>query len=189
MVELALAPLAGRADLRICDPAVGEGVFLVEVVRYLAERTGLDPRGICERCIVGVDIDARAIEVARQALPGADLRVGNALAMEWNETFDLVIGNPPYVRQEHLADKAQLRGYRSYDGVADLYVYFLELAHRIGRRWCFITPNKWMTAAYGAPLRAFLAEQQSVEGVVDMSGVRVFAEDAYACVVWGNTAG
>jgi hypothetical protein len=45
-----------------------------------------------------------------------------------------------------------------------------------------------MTAAYGAPLRGFLAKQNSVEGVVDMSGQRVFDEDAYASVVWGNAS-
>ena len=106
MLELAL-PRDADALPRICDPAVGEGVFLVEAVELLVRRTGLDRRAICERCIVGVDVDARAIEVARRALPGADLRVGDALTMAWSEMFDLVIGNPPYVRQEHLDDKAK----------------------------------------------------------------------------------
>ena len=100
-----------------------------------------------------------------------------------------MIGNPPYIRQELLADKATLRAFASYDGVADLYVYFIELAHRIARpggRWCLITPNKWLTVAYAKPLRAFLAKQASVEGVVDMRGARVFDEDAFPCVVWGT---
>jgi hypothetical protein len=72
--------------------------------------------------------------------------------------------------------------------VADLYVYFLELAHRIGRRYCFITPNKWLTVAYARPLRAFLAAQNSVEGIVDLAAERVFDEDAFPCVVWGTVA-
>jgi hypothetical protein len=43
--------------------------------------------------------------------------------------FDVVIGNPPYVRQERLGEiKPALKaGYAAYDGVADLYVYFYEL--------------------------------------------------------------
>ena len=43
--------------------------------------------------------------------------------------FDVVIGNPPYVRQEWIkADKPFLQEhYRAFDGVADLYVYFYEL--------------------------------------------------------------
>ena len=51
------------------------------------------------------------------------------------------VGNPPYIRQEKLspATKHALRAFASYDGVADLYVYFIELAHRLARaggRYC-----------------------------------------------------
>src|SRR5207302_1345055 len=74
---------------------------------------------------------------------GTQLQVGDALALDWAAAFpavfarggfDAVIGNPPYVRQEHLAaHKPQLRGFACYDGAADLYVYFVELAHRLAR--------------------------------------------------------
>ena len=191
MAELALAPLAGRdpLSLRICDPAAGEGVFLDEIVKLLVAR-GANEHEVRARCVFGVDVDARAVAAARRVTP--NVQVGNALAMDWGDTrFDLVIGNPPYIRQEHLADKALLRGFESYDGVADLYVYFLELAHRItrpGGRWCFITPNKWLSAAYGRALRGFLSKRGTVQGVVDLIGERVFDEDAYASIVWGTNA-
>jgi hypothetical protein len=205
MVEIALGPLvSGKSAeellaLRICDPAVGEGAFLVEVVERLAR--GLAAHGwpieaarraVREQCVCGVDIDARAVERARLALgnPVDRVRVGDALAIDWRATFgidrfDVVIGNPPYIRQEHL-DKTGLETFEVFDGVADLYVYFLELAHRIGRRYCLITPNKWLTVAYARPLRAFLAKQNSVEGIVDLAAERVFREDAFPCVVWGS---
>src|SRR4029079_2867444 len=107
--------------------------------------------------------------------PHAQLVVGDALALEHGEPrYDVVVGNPPYIRQEHMTGaKSALRGFASYDGVADLYVYFIELAHRIGRRYCLITPNKWLTAAYGRPLRAWLAEQGSVEGRADLGALPV----------------
>jgi len=204
MVELVLAPLVRGASaealcaLRVCDPALGEGAFLIEVVRVLAralQACGLAPAEARERasaCVVGVDIDARAVAEARRALgSGAALIVGDALALAWERPrFDVVIGNPPYIRQEHMTRaKAALRGFASYDGVADLYVYFIELAHRIGRRYCLITPNKWLTAAYGRPLREYLARQGSVEGVVDLGALPLFADaDAFPSIVWG-TAG
>lgn len=235
MVELALAPLLGHAGarpadgvssaellaLRICDPAMGEGAFLVEVVNVLAAQLArawareADARSsqsgaldvgsareversraraaIIESCIYGVDLDGEALAVARQTLGGAGdhLRAGDALDFEWERwpTFDLVIGNPPYIRQEHLAGKAKLRDFACYDGTADLYVYFLELAHRIAHRYCFVTPNKWLTVAYARPLRRFLANADSVEGVIDLGRVRVFANaDAFPCVVWGGHA-
>ena len=204
MVELALAPVVhGKsadqlAALRICDPALGEGAFLVEVVRVLAAAlaaTGVAPamaRARASACVTGIDIDSRAVAEARRAPgPEAQLVVADALALAPPERpYDVVLGNPPYIRQEHMTGvKSALRGYASYDGVADLYVYFIELAHRIGRRYCLITPNKWLTAAYGRPLRAWLAERGSVEGVVDLGALPLFANaDAFPSIVWG-TAG
>ncbi|HWO17787.1 MAG TPA: Eco57I restriction-modification methylase domain-containing protein [Kofleriaceae bacterium] len=239
MVELALAPLlaspgadagagagacktaAELLELRVCDPAIGEGAFLEEVVAVLAAalaaarlREGAPPadpapllaaarRDVVARCIAGVDVDAAAVAVARQRL-GADARalhVGDALALDWAAAFpeaaarggfDAIVGNPPYIRQESLGapGKAAARTFQSYDGVADLYVYFLELAHRIARRggrYCLITPSKWLTAAYARPLRAFLAAQGSVEGIVDLARAPLFAgADAFPSIVWGT---
>ena len=214
MVRLALEPLVRgkRSDellaLRVCDPALGEGAFLVEVVRVLAEHVRAAwraegslrndaERAVASQCIAGVEIDPRAVEVARHALGiGRELHVGDALALDWSRTFpggfDAVVGNPPYIRQEQL-DKSGLAGFACYDGVADLYVYFVELAHRIlrpGGRFCLITPSKWLTVAYGRPLRAFLAERGSIEGVVDLSRQALFAgADAFSSIVWGRAGG
>ena len=123
-----LAPLLSRTDLlalRICDPAVGEGAYLIEIVRVLGE--ALAARGmpldrarrlVAERCVHGVDIDARAVaaaHVAVESFVGArvpalreHLRVGDALAIDWKVRFDALVGNPPYVRQELLANKAAI---------------------------------------------------------------------------------
>jgi hypothetical protein len=211
MVRLALAPLIagrGREDLlalRVCDPAIGEGAFLVEIVRVLGEALGGSPearRLVAERCLVGADIDPRAVASARRAVEAAvgatvpalheRLRVGDALELSWPSDLDAVIANPPYVRQELLgAHKRALRNFAVYDGVADLYVYFIELAHRLvrrGGRYCLIVPNKWMTAAYGRPLRELLARERSVEGVVDFArALPLFGDaDAFPCILWGT---
>lgn len=201
MVRRALAPLRGA--VRVCDPAVGEGAFLLEVIDYLAARERETPRRIAETCVFGADIDAAAVERARQAIArstGASMAVlrehlvvADALQLAWPWRFDAVVGNPPYIRQElFAAAKPALATYEVYDGVADLYVYFVELAHRLlapGGRWCFVMPNKWMTAAYGRPLRAFLHARASVEGLVDLAGSELFGVDAFPCVVWGTAGG
>lgn len=206
MVRLVLAPLlhGDVRALRICDPAIGEGAFLVEIVRVLAEALGDSRetrRHVAAHCIHGVDIDARAVDAARAAVEefvGAPvpslrdhLRVADALSFEWGMHFDALVGNPPYVRQERVANKATLERYASYDGVADLYVYFIELAHRISDRYCLVVPNKWMSAAYGRPLRTFLARERSVEGVVDFArALPLFADaDAFPAIVWGTSTG
>lgn len=195
MVAKALEPFVATrtpdqlAELRICDPAVGTGAFAIAAVEYLAEH--LD-RERAERCIVGVDIDGGALAVAQQRLPNSRFIVGDALDLTWAEPFDVVIGNPPYVRQERLADrKPRLRSFEVYDGVADLYVYFVELAHRLLRpagRYCLIVPDKWLTAEYARPLRSYLARQASLEGVIDFARTLPLFDgaDAFPCIVWGQ---
>jgi hypothetical protein len=217
MVRVALAPLVhGRSvdellALQICDPAIGEGAFLRAALDLLVEHlvgAGLDDaaaRARAPACVFGVDIDPRAVAIARAALGvgPSQLQVGDALALDWaggfpaasaRGGFDAVIGNPPYVRQEHLAaDKPRLRRFASFDGVADLYVYFIELAHQLARpggRYCLITPNKWLTAGYARALRGYLAAQRSVEGMVDLGRSALFGDaDAFPCVVWGTVGG
>ncbi len=204
MVRLALAPVLERTrdvrSIRVCDPAIGEGAFLVEIVRVLAEALGGPDarRVVAEHCIFGVDVDARAVGTARRAVEsfvGASipalrthLHVGDALSIDWPQRFDAVIGNPPYVRQELLSNKGALRDFACAGGVVDLYGYFIELAQRIADRFCLIVPNKWMTAAYGRRLRELLARNRAVEGVVDFAaGLQLFAGvDAFPCIVWGG---
>src|SRR5262245_34663350 len=125
MVRLALAPLLDQdvLALRVCDPAIGEGAFLVEIVRVLGEvlaRRGMPRRRahrlVAEHCIHGVDIDPGAVAAARRAVEQLvgepvpalreHLRAGDALAHDWGTRFDVAVGNPPYVRQELLANKA-----------------------------------------------------------------------------------
>ena len=61
----------------------------------------------------------------------------------------MVLGNPPYVRQELLTPiKPYLQShYQSYDGVADLYTYFYEKGVQILKPdgiLCYIVTNKWL---------------------------------------------
>jgi len=205
IVERTLAPLvAGKTGdailaLRVCDFAIGEGAFLVEIVRFLATaHGGRDAKRLVARhCVFGADIDPAAVATARAvveavagvAIPAEHLRTGDALALAWDR-FDAVVGNPPYIRQEKLAPatKQALRAYASYDGVADLYVYFLELAHRLvreGGRYGVIVPAKWLTVGYARPLRAWLAREGSVEAIYEAPDA--FPDhDAFPCIVIGE---
>ncbi|WP_211209633.1 Eco57I restriction-modification methylase domain-containing protein [Thermodesulfobacterium thermophilum] len=96
--------------------------------------------------------------------------------------FDIVIGNPPYVRQErikHLKPPLQKAGYEVYHSTADLYTYFYEKAWKIARNngfVCFITSNKWMRAKYGEKLRRFLKRKAEIYQIIDFSGYRVFEQ-------------
>jgi len=112
-----------------------------------------------------------------------------AIDSRWREGFDVVIGNPPYVRQELLKPyKKHLRtSFQSYHGVADLFVYFFErglsvLTH--GGRLGFICSSSWLRSNYATPLRGLLRRRFSVETIVDLGDNRVFSEapDVYPSI-------
>jgi adenine-specific DNA-methyltransferase len=94
--------------------------------------------------------------------------------------FDVVIGNPPYIRQEELAAlKPHLQSqFSTFAGTADLYVYFVELGMQLLRKdgnFIFILPNKWMRAGYGKNLRDFV-QKNRIQQIVDFGDLPVFEE-------------
>jgi type I restriction-modification system DNA methylase subunit len=115
--------------------------------------------------------------------------------------FDIVLANPPYVRQELLGDyKRQLKPVypEVFSGTADLYVYFYARAHQLlrpGGVACFISSNKWLRAGYGENLRQYLLDEQAFILVVDFGELPVFqtASTFPAIFLWqkkarGNTS-
>lgn len=105
-----------------------------------------------------------------------------------NPGFDVVIANPPYVRQESIKDqKAYFKEhYRVYQGTADLYAYFVERGVNMlaaGGEFAYILPNKWMRANYGKPMRAWLKEQR-IEEIIDFGDLPVFeSATTYPCIL------
>lgn len=103
--------------------------------------------------------------------------------------FDVVIGNPPYVRQEkftHLKSKLQKIYPSTYDGKADLYVYFYDRALqslRPGGILCFITANKFFMGGYGQKLRSLLTSTTSFSHLLDFGDASVFEAVAYPTIV------
>ncbi len=103
--------------------------------------------------------------------------------------FDIVIGNPPYVRQEKIKKEKSLlqkQGYEVFTSTADLYVYFYEKGYKIlkqGGILAHITSNKWMRAKYGEKLRRFLKENTTILKLIDFSGYRVFEQTVDTCIL------
>ena len=106
--------------------------------------------------------------------------------------FDVVIGNPPYVRQETIKDaKPALKaeGYKCFDGVADLLVYFYERGVtllRDGGAIALITSNKFYRAGYGEKLREYLARELTLHNLIDFGDAPVFDAIAYASILTGT---
>lgn len=117
-----------------------------------------------------------------------DFRLYFGEIWEAQEGFDLVIGNPPYVRQEShtTLSKEEKKQFETYRGNADLYVYFVERGMQLLREeglFCYIVSNKWMRSGYGKPLRTWLERQNLVE-LIDFKDLPVFpGTTVYPCIL------
>lgn len=102
--------------------------------------------------------------------------------------FDVVIGNPPYVRQELLSDfkKYFESHYKVYNSTADLYSYFIEKGKSLLRTdgyFGIIVANKFMRANYGEPLRKWLKQVNLIE-ITDFGDLPVFqGATTYPCIL------
>ena len=118
--------------------------------------------------------------------------------------FDIVLANPPYVRQEKLDAEDQMAYEEAFPdvhtGMADILVYFYARALQILRPWqmqrpggwlSFITSNKYMRAGYGAGIREHLPVSLRLQRVIDFGDLPLFEANgkaiaAYPAVLVGN---
>jgi SAM-dependent methyltransferase len=138
--------------LRIADPACGAGYFLVEaawlLATDLASRTGTEAGDwlpAVQECLTGIDTDAGALRLLGGLLPAVRLLERDALAGEWGEGYDAVLGNPPFGRGV---------------GPGNVACRFLRLCLdrlRPGGRLGLILPKSVAHVQAYAPVRAWIA--------------------------------
>ncbi|WP_430412852.1 Eco57I restriction-modification methylase domain-containing protein [Kordia sp.] len=107
--------------------------------------------------------------------------VSDAFTTEYTGGFDVVIGNPPYVRQELFKEvKPYLeKNYKCYNSIADLYTYFIEKGINLMNEkglFSFILPNKFLKATYGKNIRKVIKEEANLELLFDFDDYPVFAD-------------
>ncbi len=93
--------------------------------------------------------------------------------------FDIVIGNPPYVRMEYLTEQKPYLSehYEVADDRTDLYAYFFEKAVdvlKVGGRLGYISSSTFFRTGSGENLRRFMAEETAIEAVIDFGDEQVF---------------
>ena len=103
--------------------------------------------------------------------------------------FDIVIGNPPYLRIQGLKSvdpslvDALKALYKSADASFDLYVPFIELGLSLVSE-CgsvnYIAPTKWSNADFGKGLRALLCSLSAAARIINFSDYQVFNASTYS---------
>jgi len=135
-----------------------------------------------------LDKFAEEVETGDRALSFFNYHLHFRDVFEKKNGFDIVIGNPPYVRQEAIKEiKPALElEFECYAGTADIFIYFYERGFRLlreGGHLTYITSNKYFRSGYGKKLRKFLGEQSTVQTLIDFGDASVFEAIAYPSIV------
>lgn len=195
--------------LRLLEPSFGCGDFLLPALDRLLE-SYVQHGGALEEAEAALAPAIRAVELHPESVEQVRIRIvsrlvhvgvskasANALCEAWllrddfllcplQGQFDLVVGNPPYVRQERIPAPLLAeyrRRYRTLYDRADLYVPFYERGLDLlapGGRLGFICANRWIKNRYGGPLRAKISDGFHLSHFIDMEGISAFHEEVIA---------
>ena len=107
--------------------------------------------------------------------------------------FDVVIGNPPYLRvqglRESFAEESIFyeKKYKTATGRFDIYILFIEQAFSLINKQgivSFILPHKFMVSDFGEGVRKFLLEENAVKSIVSFGADMVFSDaSTYTCIL------
>ncbi len=219
LCDLMLALTLEDSTDRILEPGCGTGAFLLRAYEQLEALGNLSHSHRLNQ-LLGVELDAKAgflsaCQLMEQPLENSEdkpllphpllphLWIGDFLSADFNSEppFDVVIGNPPYVRHEHLRQQTKfcfetaknqieqdyteyLRLYpqqkKLFRGPSDLYLWFFLKATpllRPGGRLAFVTSNGWLTASYGKPFQHFLEHHFELVALLEPTQ-EIWFEDA-----------
>ena len=167
---------AGALDNKlICDPACGTGNFLTYLQKVAPTAQ-----------LFGFDIEKPAVRACRARLrtragPAAKVYSKNSLfrpEMEpWFKKFDIVIGNPPYIKIQNMSRELLTHWPLANHGATDTYIAFIELGLELLKpegSLIYITPNSYLHSLAGKKLRAYLHEHKLLAKIIDFEDYQVF---------------
>lgn len=203
VVDLMLDLCDYRADrdlatISLLEPSCGDGAFLLRIVQRLSLSLRNHGRRLDEasNAIRAYDLQARHVHAARKAVIDLLARDGwsdaEAIATRWirhadyllaadGMEFDLVVGNPPYIRAQEIPAARKSTYIRLWDTMTmgtDIFVGFIEKGLRslkLDGRLCYIVADRWQHNAYGRKLRKLISERFAVDAMFEMHGVDAFA--------------
>ena len=197
---------------KICDPSCGCGAFLVSATVFISKKYNKSIVNTIQENIYGVDISDYSVRRAKILLSllalqnGEDkedikfnLETADSLTTDWKKIFsknikngfDVVIGNPPYVKFQDLNKKLREKLYKDWrtlkTGNYNLYFAFFELGVSILKEdglLGYITPNNYFTSLAGIELREYLQSKTLIEKIVDFNHLKIFNAQTYTSITF-----
>jgi len=105
------------------------------------------------------------------------------------KSLDIVIANPPYVRQEKftaIKDSLKKQYGNFYNGRADLYTFFIKLGFNLLKDkgvFAYITSNKFFVRGYGVNTRVLLTKDVTVKKIINFGELPVFQASVDSAII------
>ena len=186
-------------DKKILDPSCGDGAFLCEILKeVLSKENDINKvKYILENNIFGFDIDNNSLIECENNLNNILKESDFNFNVKWNllnfdslekknifkyyEFFDFIVGNPPYIRIQHLGkerrEKLQSEWKLSKKGSTDIYITFFEMGYKLlnkNGKLGFITPNTYLKTQAGKDLRLFFKNKKVIESIINFNHYQIF---------------
>lgn len=194
-----------RNDL-CTDISCGCGSFIIGLLKYFNKKYKKSINETLSQNIYGFDILDYNIRRTKILISifglenneivkdeNIKLEICDSLKKKWKIKFDIVVGNPPYVKFQDLNE--DLRNYLKNNffsikkGTYNLYFAFFELGYNLlneNGKLGYITPNNYFTSLSGEPLREFFEINKSIEKIIDFNSKKVFDVLTYTCLTFLN---
>ena len=188
------------------DPSCGCGAFLIGLVEYYQKKYNKGIKKIVNENIFGSDILDYNVKRAKlilsiyalqynEILEDNDFNIyyQDSLKAEWENKFEIIVGNPPYVKYQDLSDENRtylIKNWKSIEnGTFNLYFAFFELGHNIltqNGKLGYITPNNYFTSLAGLSLRQYFLHKKCLTRIVDFRHKKVFDAQTYTAISFIN---
>jgi tRNA1(Val) A37 N6-methylase TrmN6 len=206
IVDFIINEISPQVDDKCVDPSCGSGAFLIGLVEYFRKRYKKSIKSIIENNIYGYDLLPYNIKRAKilltlyalinnETLEEKDFKLfcQNSLTEKIDLKFDVVIGNPPYVKFQDLDDHTRnylLENFKTtIKGTFNTYFAFFELGYSLlnkNGRMGYITPNNFFTSLAGQPLREFFKDNKSIYKIIDFKDIKIFDAQTYTSLTFIN---
>lgn len=206
IVDYIINTIRPTEKAKIIDPSCGSGAFLLGVIKYYTQRYGKSVSQCIKENIYGSDILAYNVLRSKlllvlcgltykESIDINDINIiqCDSLKQSWSQKFDVVIGNPPYVKFQDMEDDTRDFLLKEWEttkyGTFNLYFAFFELGLKLLKedgRMGYITPNNYFTSLAGECLRNFFQNKRCIYQIVDFGSTKIFDVQTYTAITFLN---
>lgn len=206
IVDFIIETIAPKENDKNLDPSCGCGAFLVGLINFYQKKYKKTIKNIIRENVFGADIMDYNIKRTKLILSifalenneileetDFNLMVQDSIRANWNDTFNNIVGNPPYVKFQDLSEENRIFLQNNYktikNGTFNLYFAFFELGYKLLQndgKLGYITPNNYFTSLAGKTLRLFFQNNKSIYRIVDFKDKKVFNAQTYTALTFIN---